>query len=326
VPNQVNQRDNRFSWFSAIIIGVAVFAILFWYVEPRQVLDQFGQVDIGLLAFAFLPLAIEAMCSTFRIQHCVNHTVSIRLAAYCNSLYLIWLSLLPARLGEIAGIAVFHKRLSMPLGSAVASVIVQRIYDVLILSGSLIIVLSQTYYGGDTALVIASIALVALIGVLLTLPFWLGMSAKVLLSWRHKKWVKHLLYALLQARTWYRHQSEPRAVLWLTGTTIGKWCFNLVAITTVFTACGIELDLPMLVTLAIIMHFLGAIPIHSVGGFGASELGLTGMLVSLGTPVDQAVATSLIVRLISLCFCFLFFVVASLVARNHRYYESVIGK
>ncbi len=299
--------NDRYAWASAIAIGALVLAVLFWIADPKLVLNQIYQANVYLLAFAVLPLVAEALFTSLRVQHCVNHPVPFSLATYCNALYIGWLAILPARLGEVVGIAVFHKRLNMPLGSAIASVIVQRIYDVLILSGLLVALLSQTFYGGTTSLLIACLVLAILMLVLFTLPACLGLAARLLLPVRSYRVVKRLIHIILQARSWYRHQSEPNAILWLAGTTLGKWLVNLVAITLVFYACGIELELGLLGTVAVLMHFLGAIPIQSFGGFGASEIGLAGILISLGISTEQAVATSLLIRIVSLSFAGLFF-------------------
>lgn len=320
------ERENRTAIFSALMVGILVFVLLFWFVEPEKVLQQIAQANLLLLAAAVGILAIEVVFTSLRVQHCVNHHVSFPLAAYCNSLYIAWLSLLPARLGEIAGIAVFNQKLSMPLGSAIASVIVQRIYDVLILSGLLVVLLSQSFYGGTFGMMIAGTALTLLIVVLMTLPSSLGIAARILLLGRQYRWIKKLTYLLLQARTWYRHQSEPRAILWLTGSTLGKWVANLIAMTVIFSACDVDLSIVMLATVAILMHFLGAIPVQSFGGFGAAEVGLAGILVSLGISADQAVAASLLVRIVSLSFSGLFFVFCYLIIRPIFLSEQLIAR
>lgn len=302
-------------WFSAVAIAVAVVVFMFYLADPADILSAMSQASLPLLALALVPLAIEAGFASLRIQHCVNHPVAFSKAMYCTSIYIAWLGILPARLGEVAGIAVFSSKLEMPVGSAIASVVVQRIYDVLILCGLLIALLTQTVYGGTTGLVIASLVVIGLIAVLLTLPFWLDLSARILFPWRRKKWLKVLLSVALQARTWYRHQSQRDAVLWLAGSTLCKWLFNISAMTLIFSACQIEITPALLALIAILMHFFGAIPIQSFGGFGAAEVGLTAILVSQGIPADQAIATSFVVRFVSLTFGGLFFAFSFLLLR-----------
>lgn len=297
------------SWLSALLVGIVVLGLLLWLAEPAALLMQFRQANWHWLALALVPLGIEVVFTSLRVQHCVNRPVPFSLAMYCNSLYIAWLSLLPARLGEIAGVAVFNQKLGMTVGSATASVVVQRIYDVLILAGLLVAALSQTLYGGQTGLLLASLVLLTLLIVLATLPFWLSTFARLFFTWRHVRWLKRLMYIVLQARTWYRHQSAPSAISWLAGTTLGKWSFNLIAVVLIFSAAGIDLEPGVLVTVAILMHFLGAIPIQSFGGFGAAEIGVAGILVSMHIPNDQAVAAGLLVRVVSLCFSGLFFTV-----------------
>ena len=303
----MSQPNKTVSYISAVFAGLLVFALLFAFVDPDQVFEAAKRVDPLLLAVAMIPLSLEVICTSLRVQHCVNRPVPFSLAMYSNAIYMTWLSILPARLGELAGIAVFNSRLGMPMGSAIASVVVQRIYDVLILSGLLVAMLSQTLYGGTTGFVIACIVLFVLISVLLTLPFWLSQIARLLISFRHRAILKRLLFVCLQARTWYRHQSAPRAITWLAGTTLAKWIVNLIAVYIVFRACGIELDGYLITTVGILMHFLGAIPVQSFGGFGASDVGLAGILASLNVSAELAVATSIIFRLVVLSFVGLFF-------------------
>ncbi len=303
----MSKPGQRTTWISAGIIGVLVLAFLLWLADPASLLRQLQTANWWLLALAITPLCAEVVFTSLRVQHCVNQPLSLTLAMYANSLYIAWLSVLPARLGEIAGIAVFKRNLGMPTGSAIASVIVQRMYDVLVLSGMLVAFMSQSLFGGTTGIMLASLVLLVLTMMLFTLPFWLTCGARLLTTWRSNHWLRKLLYILLQARTWYRHQSAPNAIAWLVVTTLGKWCVNLVAVLLVFAAIGIQLDLLLMATVAILMHFLGAVPIQSVGGFGAAEIGLTGILVSLGIPAEQAVAASLLVRTVFLCFALLFF-------------------
>jgi uncharacterized protein (TIRG00374 family) len=290
-------------------------ALLLWLADPAALLMQFRQANWYWLGLALIPLSVEVVFTSLRVQHCVNRPVRFSLAMYCNALYIAWLTLLPARLGEIAGVAVFNQKLGMTVGSATASVVVQRIYDVLILAGLLVAALSQTLYGGKTGLILACLVLLTLLIVLATLPFWLSTFARLFFTWRHVRWLKRLMYIVLQARTWYRHQSAPSAISWLAGTTLGKWSFNLVAVVLIFRAAGLELDLSVLATVAILMHFLGAIPIQSFGGFGAAEIGVAGILVSMGIPNDQAVAAGLLVRIAALFFSGLFFTVSFLTLR-----------
>ena len=308
-------KQNRSAYISAIIFGVLIFVLMFSFVDIDQVLTHVSMANYNLLLLAFLPFTIEIGFTTLRIQHCVNRDVPFTLALYCNSIYMTWLSILPARLGEVAGIAVFKTKLKMVVGSAIASVIVQRIYDILILTGLLVAFLSQTLYGGKGGLMIAIFVLLVLTVALISLRFWLGTIASILLRWRRWRTVRGLVFMMLQARTWYRHQSSPKAVLWLTITTLGKWLVNLGAVYLVFVACGIDLSITMIATVGILMHFLGAIPVQSFGGFGASDLGLAGILASLGIPAEQAVATSIIFRLVVLSFVGTFFIACYTIVR-----------
>lgn len=301
-------KSNLSSWLSAAAVGLVTLTLLFWLVDSNELLAVVQAANWYLLALAILPLIAEVTFTSLRVQHCVNHPVSLRLAMYSNSLYIAWLSLLPARLGEIAGVAVFHQKLKMPIGSAMASVVVQRIYDVLILAALLVALLTQSLYGGKTGLAIAAGVLILLMIGLVTLPVWLDCSARLLHPFRQRRWLKRCQHILLQARTWYRHQSAPSAIGWLAATTFGKWCANLVAVSTIFLAVGIELELVLLATVGILMHFFGAIPLQSFGGFGATEIGLAGILISLGVSAEQAVAAGLLLRLVFLVFAVIFFV------------------
>lgn len=309
-------QGQRTTWISAGVIGVLVLALLLWFADPASLLQQLKSANWWLLTLAIMPLCAEVTFTSLRVQHCVNQPISLSLAMYANSLYIAWLSILPARLGELAGIAVFKRNLKMSTGSAIASVIVQRIYDVLVLSGMLVACMSQSLYGGTTGILIAATTWLVLMVMLFTLPIWLTCGAKVLYSRRSVSWLRKVLYVLLQARTWYRHQSAPGAIRWLVASTVGKWSVNLVAVTMIFAAVGVQFGLPLMATIVILMHFLGAVPLQSVGGFGAAEVGLTGILVSLGTPAEQAVAASLLVRVVFLCFSFLFFCFCFVVLRT----------
>lgn len=306
------------TWLISGAVSVMFISAMVLFVDLEALQDAMLAVNPSWILIAIIPLTAEALITSFRIKLCADHPVPYRRAIYSNAWYVMWLSVLPARLGEIAAVEVFRRVLTMSTGSAIASIIVQRLYDLIILTGLALMLLAATLFAGLEGALYAIVILTLLMSGLATLPKWLDCGAKLFYGFRTTaKLGRLILRSLLQARTWYRHRKDSSAILWLSGITLLKWIVNLIAVVCLFTACGIELGLTNLMLVVVLMHFLTAIPIQTIGGFGVVEVGLAGMLISLGISTADAVATSLILRIVSLSYVAIFFSVSFFAFKDH---------
>lgn len=307
----------RSLWFVSFGISILLIGLLLWVVDLTSLNAALGEVKLPLLLAALVPLTAEALITSKRIQYCADSAVPFSRAVYSNAWYVLWLGVLPARLGEVAGIGVFKKVLGMSNGSAIASIVVQRIYDLTILSGLLVLFMSQIWLDGQLSIWIAVGIFILLVLLIMTLPFWLSTSARCLYGLNHRHRIaRGVLRIILQAKSWYRSRQHQRVVMRLVLATLAKWLVNLVAVLLIFSACHIQVDLATLLVICILIHFLGAIPIQSVGGFGVVEVGLTGLLVAAQVPVTDAVAASLMLRMMSLGYAAIFFISSFILLRS----------
>ena len=321
--NQVSRKglasrtNNRTLWLASAAVSGGLLCLLFLVVNPSELGHAFAVIDLRFAGLALLLLTIEALSTAWRIQTCAKTGVSYAHGVYANAWYVLWITLLPARLGEIAGISVFQKVLLMHPGRATASLIVQRLYDLVILGGFLVIGLSVTLLPMEAARPMVLAILFLMSCLIVSLTFWLTCLGKLIYPLKGRyAFASKLLRFCLHARQWCKQHMNVKAVLLLTLQTLLKWLANLTALLLLFYACKISLPVDTLFVVAILTHFLAAIPLQSIGGIGIVEAGLTSMLVYFGITAEQAIATSLFIRIVVIGYCGIFFTSVYLYFRN----------
>ena len=210
-------------------------------------------------------------------------------------------------------------------GPAIANLLVQRLFDLVVLSGvCLLAVLALGGVGDRTSLAIAAAIVFLLMAVLLMrLGLVLGVLARVLArrpGARHRRLLGPLLHLLLQARGWYvRHLNGARVVR-VGLLTLGKWICILGGFVLLARGLMLGLDVAEGVTAAAAYNFLAVLPLQTVGGFGLGEAGLTGVLVVFGLPLGLAAGASVVMRLtlIAVPVAFWVVVMSTRSLRGHR--------
>ena len=282
---------------SAVLLGL-VLAAADWDVGIRIALGADGR----LLVAGLLLLIAEGGFTAWRIRYLTPGLPRWRSCLRVTADYVVLLVALPARLGEVAAVLRFHRLLRLRVGAAAASIVVQRLYDLVVLCAVFTLGLAAIgTFGASPWMLAAALIVAAVLGAALWRfePVLRSLSAAV---WRlgrdrGRARIRPVLRTLLQARRWHAHVLGARPAIGVVAITLGKWGANLAGIVLLLHALHLPLTLGESVWLGAAYNFLAAIPLQTIGGLGIAESGLTGLLLLLGEPLEVAASASIVLRL-----------------------------
>lgn len=301
VPPWVKLRALPRVWIAAGLATTLLLIPILLSADWGQMADAFKTSARWTLLGAFGLLLAEGIVTGLRIHLFAAGTARLRSAIAANAWYVLFLTIIPARLGEVAAIFVFERYLGQSRGAATASIISQRLFDMIVLTTAFLVAvpfasrLQQsplTYLTAGAVLCAAAFSLYFLDRVLVV---FIGLLRR-LRTGRQAQLAKAASNLVLQARVWQRHVLGPKRAAQGLLLTIVKWCCNLGALILVLRAGQIDLSLGAEVAMAAAFNFLSAIPIQTIGGAGLGEVGLTGLLLLFGVTLPMAAGVSLLVR------------------------------
>lgn len=263
------------------------------------------------LGLALLLLFTEGTVTALRLILFANNGSRIGSGLLTNAWYSVLIVVLPARLGEVAAILLLQKYLKQNRAAALMSILVQRLFDLVILSSLFFIAITslvETFPANlSRAISITVIGLAVLL--IYKMDWFLSLAANLVL--RRKRPNPHsarrwMLRFLLQARVWRRHSYQLTMTAKALFLTTVKWCCTLGAISCLFLALHTPLSLTSGLVASAAYNFIAVVPIQTIGGLGLGEVGLALILVGMGLGKSTAVGISLFTRMILIVFPFLF--------------------
>lgn len=305
------------SWWSAIGVSALFIVFLGYLVDWHNVSLHFNAVSLLWLCLALIVLALEGVFTAFRIKSFTPGDQPISECLRVNAWFVMMLIIIPGRLGEIAVVVLYRHYLHQKTGSALMNVIAQRLLDLIILGLIFLLAItainfteiSRNMYIAVICAIFLFVFIIRYLLVLLTLLSLLFLSIK-------KKTgsliAKHILKLSLQARTWFKHHMTRHVLMKSIFLTMAKWICNIAGLMLAFASFGLEFSNIKLLFLATIYNVLGVVPLQTIGGIGVSEVGLSGILYTMGLPLDEATATSIYMRFVAILNPVLFFAMVML--------------
>ena len=294
--------DSRSLWLVASVTSAILLGGVFYVIDWQTATTMWDGVDWTMFAFGMLFLGAEGLFTTWRIGLLTPGNHALRELLRVTAWYVLLLVALPARLGEVAAVVLFNRYLSQSTGPACANILVQRLFDLSVLSA--VFLLSLLLLGQMATqiqlLLFAGLVVVALAGVLWRLDVILSIAATIIVLTMKRYPIaqgKVALRWVLQARRWLKQELDRAAALTAAALTVGKWGCNLTGVALLLMALHLPLTLAECLWLGAAYNFLAAIPLQTVGGFGIAESGLTGLLALLDQPIPTAAAASILLRL-----------------------------
>jgi uncharacterized membrane protein YbhN (UPF0104 family) len=280
---------------SLVLIGLVV-AQVDWH-SARVIAER---IDYRWVGVGSALLMLEGLLTSSRFQMLVRTPVRYSECLRATAWYGLVLIGLPARLGEVVGVAIIVRYMNQRTGTAVASLLFQRLFDVIVLALITAVVCLSMFSGVQTALVLAlaTLFIAALVGLMIFLEELIAVAFRPLLTRRHEKWPRRILRIALQVRTTRRHHIDRRRTLKLGGYTVLKWIANLTAIGCVVIGIVPTLAPLTAVGIGIVYNLTAVIPLSTIGGFGISEAALLGIFTWLGYSLAVGAPIAIAIRLV----------------------------
>lgn len=292
-------------WGVSLVISLGLLALVVMQVDVRQAASMFNNISWIFLAVAFVFLIMEGIATALRLWLFAAKKPCLSEALKANAWYVLLLVVLPARLGEVAAVVVLERYLGQKYGAAAMSIIMQRLYDLIVLGAIfLIALLGLGDFVDKTFMSMVSLGLIAVVlFVLVRLEFFLTIAAVLF-----KKAPRKIRRLILQARLYSRHGFKSRDIPLALIFTFIKWVSNLAALVFLFMSLHLGLGIFENVTVAAAYNFLAIIPLQTIGGIGIGEAGLALLFTGTGLDVSTAASASLMIRFVILVFPFIFWI------------------
>jgi uncharacterized protein (TIRG00374 family) len=292
-------------WGISLAVSLGLLAFVFMQADIGQAAVMLKNLSWSFLGVAFVFLIMEGIATALRLWLFAAKKPCLSEALQANAWYVLLLVILPARLGEVAAVVVLERYLGQKYGAAAMSIIMQRLYDMIVLGAIfLIALLGLGDFVDKTFMSIVSLGLIGFVlFVLVRLEFFLTITA--LLA---KKAPRKLRRIILQARLYSRHGFKTRDIPLALLFTLIKWISNLAALVFLFMSLHLGLGIFENITVAAAYNFLAIIPLQTIGGVGIGEAGLALLFTGTGLDVSAAASASLMIRFVILVFPFIFWV------------------
>ena len=307
----------RSVWLLAVIVSASLFGLVVVLADWRIVTELLRQVPWWLLALGVAALMLEGVCSALRIKLLSRGPLAIRDCFVVTAWWVLGLALLPARLGELAGMHMLRRRLGASLGEALSNLSVQRLFDAAILFtvGAFAVAAQTQLVGRAHAATFSAIAAAALLLILWNLTTVFSVCARALRPWRHKRGIRLVLRTVLQARGAARRLLTRSRLAVIALVSLAKWSFNLGGIALVVLAFVPALAVLQSASVAIIYNLAAIIPLQTVGGIGIGEVSLSAGLAWYGYGAATAASAALLLRLVLLGAPILFWLIVVAIDR-----------
>lgn len=287
--------QGRSRWWIGLAISLAALALAFWGVQPARLLATLRTARLGLLP---LILGLQLLGIAFRArawQSLLGRVSYRRSLAALNEGYLLN-NLLPVRLGELARAYLVQKGAEFDTAQALGSVVVERLLDVTIALGALLLALPRLA-APDWAKDIATGVGVALaVGVAILAALILSRRAGPAILARLPGAAGRLLPRLVRGITAGVQSAGtlPRLLpgaLWLLAGWVCAW-IQLELILRMYGTTGS----PTVWLFALsVIAFGGAVP-SSPGAVGVYELAGSAGLRAVGYPAEVALSVAVTIH------------------------------
>lgn len=285
-------------WISSILASAALLGVVLLQIEWATARDILTRVSFLWIAIGVALLLVEGLISAARFRLLTPTDVTYARCVHAAAWYVLVLIGLPARLGEVAGIAIIVKYMNQRPGTATASLFFQRLFDMILLISLLLIGL--VFISSDHAPAQILAVVLVLFGFLVSIIYFeqfISLLVSPLLSRRREKWPRRILRLALQARMFRRHHLNRKTSNLLVALTLLKWIVNLVAIACIVLAIAPALAVTNAVGIGVVYNLSAVIPIQTIGGFGISEAVLLGSFSWLGYSLAASAPIAIAVRL-----------------------------
>ncbi len=295
--------SRRALWLTSAVVSIALLGVVIAQVDIIAARAIARGIDYRWVAAGIALLLLEGLITAARFRLLARGGAAYGDCVLATAWYVVLLIGLPARLGEFAGIGTMMRFMRERAGAAAASLLFQRLFDLVLLLAILAAVALVTFAEAAATLVVAFavVSIAVMLLVLVKLDVIAARCARPLLARRHEIWPRRLLRVLLQARGVRRHHVTRSHTVVLGIYTALKWGANLGGVACIVAAVIPGVTAITAVGIGIVYNIAAVIPIQTVGGFGVTEVVLLGAFRTIGYDAGTGAPIAIAIRLALLC-------------------------
>lgn len=299
----------------ALLITIGIFAVVFMFIDPADVLDSLKKVSLWgiLLGFLFYLLSTTFRAARFYFMY---RSVSFHTFFSIVSIHTFLTNVLPARSGELAFPVLLKKVDGSPVVSSLALLFVARIMDLTAVFLLFFVALAFVFNSLDANLVTPMILIglaffVLLIGFIFILV-WGKKTLEVCRKFLIFDWLRYnkvtdfvfdKLHLLVDGMAVVKKTHSFLIVLFL---SICIWSANYMTTWAIVSSMGFDLEFWILIMGFTFSTLVSALPIHGLGSFGTLEGAWVLIFLSFGATKEMALATGLAFHIFLLLYLMIF--------------------
>lgn len=273
--------------------SVSAVALLLRAVDGAGAVQALGRLDLRWLALPLAAVLGQFVIRTQRWRGLLAATsgTALRFTAVGSSLAVGYLgnAVLPARLGEVARVLFVSRRHGLSLAHATASVVLERMVDVIALASLVVVVGGLSVTGAPLLLLLLPASAGLLVGARWMAPRLRDPAPAERLA-RLRQAANHFLGALV-AVSW-------RALLAAYALSVLAWLGDTVVVWSAGRGLDIALDPVQAMGIGIAAALSTALP--SAGGYvGTYELAVVAVGVGLGIPAADALSLAIVSHVVA---------------------------
>ena len=298
----------------SILITVGIIVVLLLQISLKDLYTLLRTIDPLWAALGSIAYLLATLFRTFRFKWLIYSkdipfSDLFRISAY----YHLSLMVLPSKLGELSYPYLLNKKTGMNVTEGLASLIISRVYDFVIILAVLLFVSIgfQGLFEIHPSLVVLLVTL--LIGFLLLGLFymssflrWLSNGLGRISNWtgsrnaRFVLWIQKKMsdmaedfYAIKARRTYF-----PVSV-----TSLASWVMIFCTFYAYMRGFGVDIPFTKMIFGSTVGVIANALPISGIGNWGTLEAGWAAGFLMVGLSKEKAIATGFGVHIIVFIVC-----------------------
>jgi uncharacterized protein (TIRG00374 family) len=287
------------------LLAVVIIFLLFRQIDFKKLANFEIKINFYLLAGAFFLSVFSNLIRAKRFNYILNNSLKLTDAFRITSFYNFYTSLFPGGLGEVSFIYLIRKKIKPHIPTGLSSVMVTRVYDVLMMSvfllGSLVM-FSRGIINKEKYIFLAGAGVIIAFLIIRYLDKAIEKINKVFcyLARNNPVWLSKVKNNLELTTIFLRNNKKKNVALFF--ITLLFWGINFLVVQLFFWSFGLKINYLESILLGTISNMIVMIPLSTFAGFGYLEGGFTLGLILIGLAKEQAVIYSFIFHLVLIGF------------------------
>lgn len=297
-----------------IVVIVIITLFLVWFlltkIDIDDVKSKLSEVQPSYIALGFVIYIFAYIFRSFRFYLLLGKKVGFKDLFIIVCLHNMINKILPARTGELSYIYLL-KKYDIPLEERIATLVIARMFDFIIIACLFLISviflkdLPGIIVGVFWIIAIFLVILIVLLGSLL----YFGDTFKDVVNTLairmriHRFKITSRILKIIEDTIMSFETIKSRRIIIKTALLSAFiWMFLSFVYFSLIQAFQIELEFFEIIVIVSITALLPLLPIYALGGFGTTEVTLTGFFVAFGVARDPAIVVSFGIHIIGLIY------------------------